>query len=862
MNKWRNQCKKATIITLAVMLACVIMDMSAYVVHATQNSSITSLEEQNVIEEGTCGENLTWKVTLNEDGTTHTLTITGSGEMEAYPDDNVAPWYDNYRNSISNVILPDGLTNIGNSAFYGCTGITTITIPEGVTKIEDWAFLESGLMSINIPDGVITIGKGAFQNCNSLTSATIPDSVISTDAYVFSGCFNLTSVTLSKNLTVISDMMFRMCFKLASITIPASVTSIGSNAFESCSSLTEVTIPNGVTTIGDRAFSACSNLIKMSIPSSVTSIGDTVFSSCNGIKAFEVASDNSAYTSVDGVLFTKDKKTLVAFPAAKSSSYIIPDGVTTIGISAFRDGEITDIDIPDSVTVISDTAFFSCQKLDNIEIPDSVTSIGGHAFGYCENLYIHYLGTEEQWNAVSKDNSDLTEVKGVHYVGATPTWTPNEDGTTHSWRCSECDTTLETKEHCDADDDKNTITNDCDLCSGESVTFTLVIPTSAVYGSVKELPTYQCSDDTYAGETPVIRIEDKAPADFVPTVGTYKVTMTWGGQTVSDTYTISPAPVTITAKNYTIAFGDSLPEPYEYEVTGLVNGEILPITVTASCVVADSKTAGKYDIVLTGPAKEGNYTYTYVNGILEVLPVVIGDTVTSDDGSATYKITKTEEMGGTVTYMGPADKKATKVVIPVTVIIQNKIYKVTKISDTAFAGNKAITSVAIGDNVTGFSAKTFKGCTNLKTMIIGKGVKSIPANAFKNFKKLATVKMGTGVKTVGKNAFYGCSKLKNLTIGKNVTTIGDKAFYKCTALTKISLPSKVKTIGKSAFYGCSKVKTLTIKSTKLTTKKIGSKAFSKTPKSMTVKVPKKKYKAYKSLLVKRGVNKKAKFKKF
>ena len=262
----------------------------------------------------------------------------------------------------------------------------------------------------------------------------------------------------------------------------------------------------------------------------------------------------------------------------------------------------------------------------------------------------------------------------------------------------------------------------------------------------------------------------------------------------------------------------------------------------------------------------------------------VGEEITSEDGSATYKVTEAGENGNSVTYEAPTDKNQATVVVPATVTINNITYNVTTISDTAFAGNKKLTSVTIGDNVTGFSDKTFKGCSNLKTVDVGNGVTSIPANAFKNFKKLTTVKMGTGVKTIGKNAFYGCKKLKNLTIGKNVVAIGDKAFYKCTSLTKVTIPSKVKTIGKSAFegckklktvtigksvtkigakafYGCSKVKTLTIKSSKLITKKIGSKAFSKTPKSMTVKVPKKKFTAYKSMLIKKGVNKKAKFKK-
>lgn len=216
----------------------------------------------------------------------------------------------------------------------------------------------------------------------------------------------------------------------------------------------------------------------------------------------------------------------------------------------------------------------------------------------------------------------------------------------------------------------------------------------------------------------------------------------------------------------------------------------------------------------------------------------VGEEIASEDGSATYKVTEAGENGNLVTYEAPTDKNQATVVVPATVTINNITYNVTTISDTAFAGNKKLTSVTIGDNVTGFGDKTFKGCSNLKTVNIGNGVTSIPANAFSNFKNLTTVKMGTRVKTIGKSAFYGCKALKTITIGKSVTKIGSKAFY-----------------------GCSKTKTLTIKSSKLTTKKIGSKAFTKTPKSMTVKVPKKKFKAYKSMFIKRGVNKKAKFRK-
>ena len=188
---------------------------------------------------------------------------------------------------------------------------------------------------------------------------------------------------------------------------------------------------------------------------------------------------------------------------------------------------------------------------------------------------------------------------------------------------------------------------------------------------------------------------------------------------------------------------------------------------------------------------------------------------TSDDGKATYKVTTSDLTNGTVAYVAPTNKKATKVTIPDTVVIDGVTYKVTAIEKNAFKNNKKLKTLKLGKNIISIGDKAFYKCTALTKV-------TIPDK----------------VKTIGKQAFYGCKNLKTVTIGKNVSKIGSKAFY-----------------------GCKKLKTLIIKSKKLTTKKIGSKAFSKTPKSMTVKVPKKKYKSYKPMLIKRGVNKKAKFKK-
>ena len=311
------------------------------------------------------------------------------------------------RRSLTSLVIPDSVTNIGDYAFSGCSSLSSVVIPDRVTSIGDCAFENSSsLTDIVIPDGVTNIGKCAFEGCRSLTDIVIPDGVTSIGDCAFANCFSLTGIVIPDSVTGIGKFAFSGCSSLSSVVIPDSVSCIGSGAFKNCSSLSSLVIPDCVTSIGNYAFAYCKSLTDIVIPNSVTSIGDNAFRHCSSLSSLVIPEsvvnlNGNPFCRWDGglkclspyfiydnkVLFDKDKSKIIAFRDKNTTSYVIPDSVTRIGESAFRHcSSLSSLVIPDSVTSIGEYAFRHCSSLSSLVIPDSVTSIECYAFSGCESL--------------------------------------------------------------------------------------------------------------------------------------------------------------------------------------------------------------------------------------------------------------------------------------------------------------------------------------------------------------------------------------------------------------------------------------------------------------------------------------------
>ena len=320
---------------------------------------------------------------------------------------------------LTSITLPNSLMSIGTNAFSGCSGLTSIFVAQDNPKYDSRnnsnAIIETasntllfGCRNTIIPNGVTSIGEDAFYACSGLTSITIPNSVTSIGEEAFRDCYDLTSVTLSDNVKSLGDYAFYQCYDLASINFPNSITSIGSEAFYCCEGLSSIVLPNSVTNIGEQAFYCCSGLSSISvaqdnpkydsrnncnaiietasntllygckntiIPNGVTSIGEDAFYACSGLTSITIP---NSVTSIGEAAFNG---------CSGLTSIVLPNSITSIESYAFYNcSGMTSITLPDSLTIIRNATFYGCSSLTSIVLPNGITSIESYAFYDCSGM--------------------------------------------------------------------------------------------------------------------------------------------------------------------------------------------------------------------------------------------------------------------------------------------------------------------------------------------------------------------------------------------------------------------------------------------------------------------------------------------
>ena len=650
--------------------------------------------------------------------------------------------------SITSVTIPNSVTTIGRGAFMG-TSLKSVTIPNDVSTIEDSVFQSClSLTSVTLPSRLIKIGGYAFESCEKLTDITIPSSVSEIGSGAFSRCSSLKSVTIPIGITKIYNNAFSDCLGLTNITIPNSVTEIGNGAFSGCEKVTSITIPSNVRTINDYAFAYCSRITSITIPSSVTSLGKHVFESCESLTNISVSSNNPNYSSVNGVLFNKNKTELIQYPTGSSlTQYDVPNGVTTICDRAFGYcRKLTGVTISNTVTTIESFAFNACSGLVSVYIPNSVTSIGDSVFSFCKNL---------------KNITIPSSVKSIgdytfqYCSSLTNVSIPDSVTSIGSWAFEECSSLT------------NVTIPDSVTEIGNNAFYNCLSLTHIAVGN---------NNPNYSSNNGVLFNKDKTELIQYPT------------SSAGTAYSIPNSVTTIGNRAFSNCTGlTSITIPNS--VTTIEDYAFSNCTGLTSLTVPNSVITVNYgafenvsNVIYNGTLDTSEWRAKAINGFV--------------DGYLVYRdSTKTEIVG--------CSSQATAVTIP---------NSVTRIGNDAFSYCTKLTSITIPDSVTSIGGYAFGSCKSLTSVEIGKGLASLGYVVFEGCENLSIVSVSSdnsnyssidGVlfnKDQTVLILYPMGNSRTAyTIPNGVTTIMENVFSYCVKLKSVTIPKSVKSIGFFAF---------------------------------------------------------------
>ena len=315
------------------------------------------------------------------------LTLSGTGALPDYPIGK-APWFE-FNDQIDTLVLKEGVTRIGDYAFYNCTELTSVEIPEGVTYIGESAFACcQSLESVTIPGSVTEIGEGAFESCDSMMVLELASGLKCVGAFAFSECVALRELVLPNTVERIERSAFAGTMALHELVIPGNVQEIGDNAFNGCIQLSSLTLSEGIRVIEEMAFSNCSDLTEVLIPASVECLGDGVFSDCLAMTEIAVAPESEHFVVRDDILYSKDLSVLVHYPASKEEQeFTIPEEVRKIAGLAFASNYfLMEVMLGDHLEEVGSYAFARCSSLSFMSLPAQTTRLGASPFHDCTML--------------------------------------------------------------------------------------------------------------------------------------------------------------------------------------------------------------------------------------------------------------------------------------------------------------------------------------------------------------------------------------------------------------------------------------------------------------------------------------------
>ena len=689
-----------------------------------------------------------------------------------------------YNNSYTgNVVIPEEVIvdnktckvkRIGDSAFSGCSSLTSVSIPNSVTYIGKWAFSGcSSLTSIIIPNSVSSIEILTFNDCKSLISVTIGNGVTSIDDSAFSGCESLTSIDIPNSVISIGDRAFAGCVSMTSVTIPNSVTSIGMGTFVNCSGLTSFTIPNSVTSIGHSAFYGCSGLTSVTIPESVTSIDYDAFTGCSSLNAVHI-SDLEAWCKI---IFTYDDSNPL-----NNSSRLFLNGV-----------EIRDLLIPNSVTSIGNYAFQGCKSIESLTIPKSVKNIGLQAFRDCSNLSSIVV---EKGNMTydSRDNSNaiIATSSDELIYGCKNTVIPNSVTSIGSSAFSGC-TGL-----------TSVIIPNSVTSIGGSAFFncsnltSITIPNnmSSIYMSAFE----GCSSLTSITLPNSIKVISSAT--FQNCASLISITIPDGVTTIGDAafkgcsnLTSATIPSSVT----------SIGRSAFYNCSSLTSINI-PNSVTSIGNGAFSYCSGVTSITIPSSVKSIGKRAFYIAGLSTIVSEVEKPFEIYGMSSSDMTFTENTFHNG-ILYVPVGTKDKYRTIYGWRDFVHIATIGSTPDDDWPLNGT-------CGENV------NFSYNKNTHTLTISGRGSMAKYNTSNNkapwliyANDIQNIEIESGITYIGDFAFYECSNVRTLSIPTTVIFIGISAFKDCASLTSLTLSEGLETIKDSAFEGCAGLMTLTLPST-------------------------------------------------